>query len=108
MHLTLEKVHVILDHVESSSRHGRRQASDPVHPCHPAVSRREGQRVDETPRAAVRGLSALTSLTGAYVFGQVDVLADPERKAPHERPGLGSPEVATERSVIALPEHLLA
>ena len=98
MHLTREKVHVILNHVESSSR--RLQAGDPVHPHHPAAARLEGQRVDGTPRAAVRGLGALTSLTSTYVFCHVDVLADPERKAPHERPG-------TERSVMALPEHLL-
>ena len=63
--------------------------------------------MDETPRAAVRGLSALTrpSLTSAHVFGHVDVLADPGRKAPHERAGLasGSPEAASERSVVARP-----
>ena len=106
MHLTLEKVRVILDHVESRSR--RRQSGDPVHPYHFAAARREGQRVNETPRTAVRCLVALTSLTSAYVFCHVDVLADSERKAQHERPGLGSPEVATERSVMALPEHLLA
>ena len=61
MHFTREKVQVILDHVESRSR--RRQAGDPVQPCHPAVACREGQRVDETPRAAVYGLGALTSPT---------------------------------------------
>ena len=72
------------------------------------VGTREGQRVDETPRAAVRCLGVLTSLTSAYIFGHVDVLADPERKALHERPGLGFPKVATERSVMALQEHLLA
>ena len=78
MHLTREKVDVILDNVESRSR--RRQACDPVHPYHPAAVRREGQRVDETPRAAVRCLGALTSLTSAYVLGHVNVLADPERQ----------------------------
>ena len=65
------------------------------------------------PRAAVCGLDALTpltSLTSVYVFGHVDVLANPELKAlaPHERPGFGSPEVASEWSVMALPQHLLA
>ena len=64
--------------------------------------------MDETPRAAVRGLGALTSLTSAYVlncvvFGHVDVLADPECKAQYERPGRGSHKVAPARSVMALP-----
>ena len=38
----------------------------------------------------MRCLSALARLTSTYVFGNVDVLADPERtgKVPHERPGL--------------------
>ena len=106
MHLTQEKVHVILDHVESRSR--RWQAGDPVHPYHPAAARREGQRVDETQRAAVRCLGAPTSLRlsdKCDVFCHVDVLADPGRKAPHERAGLasGSPEAASERSVVARP-----
>ena len=64
--------------------------------------------MDETTGAAVSGLSALTRLTGADVFGNVDVLANPERKSPHERPCLGSAKVASERSVMALPKHLRA
>ena len=86
MHLTREKVHVILDHVESRSR--RRQATPIIPPRRIGTLIREGQRVDESPRAAMRGLGALTSLTSAYVFGHVDVLADPERKAVrHSTPG---------------------
>ena len=57
------------------------------------------------PRGPPCAALVRTSLASAYVFGHVDVLADPERQAPHERAGLasGSPEAASERSVMARP-----
>ena len=42
----------------------------------------------------------------AHVLGNVDVLANPQGGAPHQRPRLGLPEKSPERLVVALAEHL--
>ena len=62
----------------------------------------------KTARAAVIRLHALARLAGANILGDLPVLSDPECQAANQRPRLGSPEVATQRTVVALVEYLVA
>ena len=60
MHLTREKVQVILDHVESSTGSVVGKTAIQSTPILPLRRVGGGQRMDETPRAAACGLVALT------------------------------------------------
>ena len=62
--------------------------------------------MEEPAWAAVLRFGALARLARAHVFGDVDVLANPEGEAPYQRPRLGAPEVSTKWPVMALAKHL--
>ncbi len=74
-----QEVNVSLDNVEAALR--RRQPGDPVHSNHPTPSRRERQRVEQAPWAAVFRPGQLARLARVHVLGDVDVLSYPEGKA---------------------------
>ena len=92
--------------VKAGRRSGK--AHEPFHPNDAAPSGREGQRMEETPRAHMFRLDALADVARTDVRGHILCLARPERKAANQGGGLLSSEVAPERRVVALLDDALA
>ncbi len=104
MHLALQQVDVVLDHVEPARR--RRQACNPVHPDHPAPQGGERQGMDQPARAAVLSLHPLARLARADILDHIVILPHPEGEAAYQRPSLGPTEVSSKRPVVTLAQNL--
>jgi hypothetical protein len=62
--------------------------------------------MEEAARTAVLRLRPLARLACAHVLGDVDILPHPEGEAAHQRSRLGPSKMPSQRSVVALAEHL--
>jgi hypothetical protein len=106
VHLALQQVDVVLNHVEPCL--SRWQPCNPVHLNHASTPRGKLQGMEEANRSAVLRLGLLARLARAHVLRHVDILAHTQGQASHQRPRLGPAKVSAKLPIVALAKHLRA